>query len=512
MLLKNVLAVGFTVALAHVGIFTSAIHAQSLLNVDFGAGRSSGKAGIAATGLSSSDFWNFYTRDDGNGGYRTFGGVSNLKWSDGTASAVGLTVANAPGAWHNGAADPMYDIYVYPFDGGNITVTVTNLPAGSYDFYLYGHGGPGVDTQNSVFEVLTGGHSYGTKATTSGPGWISATWQEGQQYVLFQDVGVATGGGPVTITVSPGASPQASLNGIQIVQKASTPPPPPVAGGLLDIDFGAGTSSAKVGMAATGRTGNDFWNFYTRDDGNGGYRIFGGVSNLKWSDGTASAVGLTVANAPGAWHNGAADPMYDIYVYPFDGGNITVTVTNLPAGSYDFYLYGHGGPGVDTQNSVFEVSSGTSYGHKATTTTSGWTSPMWQEGVQYVVFGSVEVLSGQAVTVRVVPGASGYAIISGMQIVQRALVTLSSSSAEETWSTLPPRTLPKLAVAASSLSVEGYKFSLSGDPGLSYSIEASTDLINWAPLETVTNGSGGLSWVDSAATNLSHRFYRAKQQ
>src|SRR5438034_8025323 len=60
-----------------------------------------------STGQSATDFWNLYSRDDGSGGYRTFGEVSNLKRADGTVSAVGLTVANAPGAWHNGAADPM---------------------------------------------------------------------------------------------------------------------------------------------------------------------------------------------------------------------------------------------------------------------------------------------------------------------------------------------------------------------------------------------------------------------
>src|SRR5882672_8966011 len=95
---------------------------------------------------------------------------------------------------------------------------------------------------------------------------------------------------------------------------------------LLDIDFGIGTNSAKVGFAATGQTTNDYWNLYSRDDGSGGYRTFGAVSNLKWADGTVSAVDLAVTNAPGAWHNGAADPMYDVYLYPLSGGNITVTV------------------------------------------------------------------------------------------------------------------------------------------------------------------------------------------
>jgi choice-of-anchor C domain-containing protein len=199
--------------------------AGSLLDVDFGVGTASPKTGIAATGQTANDYWNLYSRDDGSGGYRTFGAVSNLKWADGTASAVGLTVANAPGAWHNGTADPMFDVFLYPFDGGNITVTVTNLPLGTYDLYLYGHGGPGADNQNSVFRVGSGSQDYGTKATTTTSGWTSATWEEGQQYVVFRDVSVTSAGQSVTVTVAPGASTQASLNGMQIVQKSTTTPP-----------------------------------------------------------------------------------------------------------------------------------------------------------------------------------------------------------------------------------------------------------------------------------------------
>ena len=190
------------------------------LNVDFGSGTNSPKVGFAATGQSTNDFWNFYTRDDGHGGYRAVGAVNNLKWADGTVSAVGLTVTNAAGAWQNGAADPMYNAYLYPIGGGNITATVTNLPVGDYDLYLYGHGGPGVDTANSVFQVVSGSSDYGTKATTTTSGWTSPIWQEGQQYVVFRDVAVVNAGGSVTLTVFPGANGQAYFSGMQAVQKS----------------------------------------------------------------------------------------------------------------------------------------------------------------------------------------------------------------------------------------------------------------------------------------------------
>src|SRR5438874_12270051 len=115
-----------TVVIAQLGFFASALHSRSLLNVDFGVGTSSAKVGFAAVGETDNDFWNLYSRDDGNGGYRTLGSVSDLQYADGTVSSVGLTVANAPGAWVNGLDDPMYNIYLYPFNSGDITVTVTD--------------------------------------------------------------------------------------------------------------------------------------------------------------------------------------------------------------------------------------------------------------------------------------------------------------------------------------------------------------------------------------------------
>jgi uncharacterized repeat protein (TIGR03803 family) len=179
---------------------------------------------------------------------------------------------------------------------------------------------------------------------------------------------------------------------------------------LIDIDFDAGSGpSAKSGFAATGISANDFWNFYTRDDGNGGWKTSGSIANLSYVDSSSSGVGLTINNAPGAWNNGSSDHMYGGYIYPFSG-NATVTITNLPAGNYNFYLYS-----VDGN---YDLSVGGSYiGNR---TTSDWPlhsdPPVWQNGVQYGLFSNVSVSSGQSVVVTVKPGTAGWAILSGMQI------------------------------------------------------------------------------------------------
>jgi hypothetical protein len=43
-------------------------------------------------------------------------------------------------------------------------------------------------------------------------------------------------------------------------------------------------------------------------------------------------------------------------------------------------------------------------------------------------------------------------------------------------------------------------------------VEASTDFINWTPIYTNSSGSTNISYLDSAATNLPQRYYRARLQ
>ena len=464
------------------------------MDVNFAAAQSPGlngvKVGLAATGQSANDFWNFYSRDDGNGNWLVNGALPNLKYVNGSASLAGLSVSNAPGCWANGSADAMYNTYVYPFNGGNVTVSVTNLPMGQYDFYVYG-----VDAN---YQLTVGSVNYGVKTTLDQPVINPTVWQEGRQYVSFRGVSVGAGQG-VTLTVLPGVGGYAVISGMQISSAtvaAGTPPsivtqpqsqtagvgsnvtftvtangtaplgyqwrlggtnlsgatgsalmlanvqaanagtysvlvtnslgsvlssnavltvnPSSTISFLVDLDFGMGqTQSYKVGFAATGETTNDFWNYYTRDDGNGGYRTFGALSNLALVDGTATAVGMTIANAPGGWYNGSTDPMYDIFLYPFNGGNVTITLTNLPAGQYDFYAYSHDG------NYDLMVGA-TDYGAK---TNYDWplnTPLVWQEGRQYSLFRSVSVGAGQAVTLTALSRARAILpSLPGCRLVRR---------------------------------------------------------------------------------------------
>ena len=90
--------------------------------------------------------------------------------------------------------------------------------------------------------------------------------------------------------------------------------------------------------------------------------------------------------------------------------------TNLAAGAYDVYVYGI--------ESSYELSVGTlSYGVKPLPGGPVVNPVVWQEGLQYVLFRSVQVTNGDNVTLTVRPGSGGYATISGMQLALKPSVT-----------------------------------------------------------------------------------------
>ena len=75
--------------------------AQTLINLDFGAGTASPKTGLAATGMGTNDFWNLYRHYEPKftPGMPLVpdGKLDKVKFSDGSASPVSVAVNNAPG-------------------------------------------------------------------------------------------------------------------------------------------------------------------------------------------------------------------------------------------------------------------------------------------------------------------------------------------------------------------------------------------------------------------------------
>jgi hypothetical protein len=186
---------------------------------------------------------------------------------------------------------------------------------------------------------------------------------------------------------------------------------------LLDVDFGGGVNSAKTGYAAIGDSPNDQWNYYIV----GGNVVSGALANLVTAEGYVSPVGMLVNNLPTPGTNGSPDAMYNDYLFT-NSGMATLTLTNLPTGIWNVYLY------ADDGNFDLAV-GGTDYGTQ-TCYDQPLSSVLWQQGVQYVEFTNVIVTNGQSVTVTISPGQSGRTMISGLQIASLFHNTSSTSLAD----------------------------------------------------------------------------------
>jgi hypothetical protein len=88
---------------------------------------------------------------------------------------------------------------------------------------------------------------------------------------------------------------------------------------------------------------------------------------------------------------------------------------------------------------------------------------------------------------------------------------LKSASLPEIKVTLPERKPALAGLMARRPSAAGtFSFQLTGEPTRSYQIEAATDLASWTALGTVTLTNGSAQYVDTTATNLNRRIYRAR--
>jgi hypothetical protein len=64
------------------------------------------------------------------------------------------------------------------------------------------------------------------------------------------------------------------------------------------------------------------------------------------------------------------------------------------------------------------------------------------------------------------------------------------------------------AFQQTGLSNGQFNFQIGGDAGPDYTIQASTNLVNWASLLTTNSPALPFFWSDSDSTNFSQRFYR----
>jgi hypothetical protein len=214
----------------------------------------------------------------------------------------------------------------------------------------------------------------------------------------------------------------------------TTPEPKQAAQGRVDskpqpfnVDFGVWKPepSPQVGPAAAGSAG-DYWNV-VGEPFNHAHTEFG----LKFANHQASPIRVEMLNLGGGWSAGKRlgidSPMLNTYNYPANnrGGNASVILYDVPPGTYNLYLYGHGTDAPYYGDYTVKVADH-SYGRKTTSKENdAMQNSRWVEGSQYVKFSGLKVDKGERIEILIRPGgeveSSGRvfqdAMIAGLQLI-----------------------------------------------------------------------------------------------
>jgi hypothetical protein len=87
--------------------------------------------------------------------------------------------------------------------------------------------------------------------------------------------------------------------------------------------------------------------------------------------------------------------------------------------------------------------------------------------------------------------------------------TLGELSFGTIYLSLPPPSQSSALSVAANPSNGLPTFQLTGQPGYSYAVQASTNLVDWTNISLVVNTNGTVPFTDPASTNYNQRFYRA---
>jgi hypothetical protein len=89
--------------------------------------------------------------------------------------------------------------------------------------------------------------------------------------------------------------------------------------------------------------------------------------------------------------------------------------------------------------------------------------------------------------------------------VSNAYGVVTSSSATVSVGAFAPE---PATLSGSALAGGRFHLVMSGTPGVVYRVEASSDLVNWNSVATLSSPSGVSEFTDNAAPGLTKRFYR----
>lgn len=205
----------------------------------------------------------------------------------------------------------------------------------------------------------------------------------------------------------------------------------PVSNGVINVDFNG--ASTKIGAAAVGQAG-DYWNAFnvplTPEAEDGAL-----IANLLWADMSSSGV-LMSATVEGSelgtlniWDallpTGHSDDMMAMTARTVSNTlNTGVFFGNMPRGTYDVYVYGHGMNASEVLKcflkTPFGIPPDSLRPTQQTTVGNGWLSPVWVEHEQYVVFKDVKWMTNESPEMKILIPVNTVVYISGIQLVKKS--------------------------------------------------------------------------------------------
>jgi hypothetical protein len=195
-------------------------------------------------------------------------------------------------------------------------------------------------------------------------------------------------------------------------------------------------------------------------------------------------------------------------LYPF---GTTVRITAVPQPGNYFVRWGDDASGTNNPMSFVVTNAGSAVSSLFNALSTG------QFTLTTVANGAGQVIrtpqanrytNGQSVTIRALSDAGQ--IFTGWSGdtngVQNPLILLMNQD-RVIFGNFSSR--PRLSLRRPLLSGEGAQVSFPGELGRDYTIQATTNLLDWLSLAKITNSLGSVEFEDSSSTNLSFRFYRA---
>jgi uncharacterized repeat protein (TIGR03803 family) len=121
--------------------------------------------------------------------------------------------------------------------------------------------------------------------------------------------------------------------------------------------------------------------------------------------------------------------------------------------------------------------------------------------------------SGAHVTITAIPDlGQTFAAWSGDASGSQNPLQVTMSASKVITANFTSRPTLNTAPPLNRLSEQGFRFSLTGELGMAYRIEASSDLLNWLSLGWLTNDFGTSQFLDAGSVTNTSQFYRALTQ